>query len=986
MSEPNYRPEISEGNISSELPQAHIDRGDDPLRSQALDVYQLLRLLQSRPPAEHHLADLRASGLSDETIRAAGICSATADEAIALGFHSSPAMVIPYPQHAGYVRIKPDDPRLDRNGKPVKYETRRGGVNHLYIPPNSDLQIRGLGARPEQIVITEGEKKALKADQEGFVVIGVPGVWGWKSENGALLELHQVPWQGCQAIIIFDSDVTAKPDIKEATSALSAHLRARGAAVRVVVLPEVTAGGKTGLDDFLGARSAEALRQLIDESDDWFQTLLNLLQPDEDAESLEIDLRPIYRLIKNSTPCIGVLFEDRVRSVKARLHALGYASPPLNDLKKAIREVDAHKPAWASADADEESASVHQQQRFVVEGAGGRFDEQPELQGLYDTIGEKPTQLANFIFAIDRDVIVEDDIEPHRRFEGHLQILGAVHDFAIDAKDFANNANLQRTIFETAGPKAQIFCRPETLRTAISAISNPTRTRATTSFGWNDDRAAYRTPRGIITEGGFRAVDELDGIRVDLGKAEFAKRLDLKACTAPELDVVQRHVVHDFVHLHSDQHIGCTLLATTALAILYPFLDGHNRCSIWLVGLSGTGKSFFAKLAQNFFGDFPFGQANSIVSWAATVKRIQYEGYYYKDALYLVDDYKPDHVPPWEATFLLQGYADSASRSRLRRDSSPDKSREVRGQLLCTGEDIPDHSASASARLIKVPFATARKDLERGRRCLEYRQLYSGLTADFVRHIIAEQRGAAFADQVAVLQADFYEEIAGRDNDIRIAGNFAMVGAAFIESAYYLRTAWPEYQGAIEDYVTDRNSYLRRLRDEMLADVGEQKASQIFLTTLSELLRQGAIRLQSAQHLRVEIPHDQHGALVGRVIPDGEHCSVEIWTSAAREQVQESLRRQGRQQLKVTERALLSEMVEAGLLVDEHNMPITVDSETNATRPISIEGRSRRAFRIRGETLAELVGGSGAGVGGGGLGGRLGACASRNGASHAQGS
>jgi hypothetical protein len=60
-----------------------------------------------------------------------------------------------------------------------KYETPRGGRNHLYIPGRTRQRLIGLGQRAQTIIITEGEKKALKADQ----VFGAPDQRGFATDE-----------------------------------------------------------------------------------------------------------------------------------------------------------------------------------------------------------------------------------------------------------------------------------------------------------------------------------------------------------------------------------------------------------------------------------------------------------------------------------------------------------------------------------------------------------------------------------------------------------------------------------------------------------------------------------------------------------------------------------------------------------------------------------------------------------------------------------
>ena len=698
-------PEASDANEAPGIECPDVYR-DPPSIPDEAEVEQCLRTLQNQPLSDRHREDLRRSGLSEETIRAAGLCSADAAATRYLGFHDSAALIIPYPAFPGYVRIKPDAPRIDAKGRAIKYETLRGGVNHLYIPARTLARLQGMGEPLQTILITEGEKKALKADQEGFPTISVPGVWGWRS-GAAQRELEAIDWRGRKAIIVFDSDVTRKDEVKAAISALVEHLRQLRAEVQVVLLPDLQGQEKTGLDDFLVAEGAEELRRLLEGAQDWFSTLLEMLEAELAVEALETAVVPIYWLIKKA----GVVAAaDMTRRLRQRLKALGYEVPSQAEIKGAIRNLAPFQPEGVPSDDREERESLV---KFVAEGPEGVYAEQPERQGLYDFRPEEPIQLTNFNLIFEEDVWVEEERESHRCFRGRIQLLGQCFPFSIKAEDFANNNKLTAAIFGAAGAKIEIYCKPEVLRTAISEVSHPETRRATTSFGWNAAKDAYLVPGGRITAEGFQASDGSDGVEVDLSEQEFAKRLGLRCLEPEELAQTKRHIVEDLIPLCPDAGVSHALLGGLALSVLYGFTEGANRPLLWVAGLSGTGKSHLAKLLQNFFGDFPLAGEKSVMSWASTAKRIQHEGYFFKDAIYLVDDYKPEQCSPREATWILQSFADSAARSRLRRDATAAETREIRGLLLCTGEDVPDHSASATARMIKLDFPSGRQDTNR---------------------------------------------------------------------------------------------------------------------------------------------------------------------------------------------------------------------------------------------------------------------------------
>src|SRR5579872_888328 len=90
-----------------------------------------------------HLEDLRRSGLTDQTIEAAGIYSEDDHRKVAdmlnFGYAKArgPAMVFPFyglDGHLnGYRRVKPLIPATDRKGRTVKYLSPKGSKNRAYF-------------------------------------------------------------------------------------------------------------------------------------------------------------------------------------------------------------------------------------------------------------------------------------------------------------------------------------------------------------------------------------------------------------------------------------------------------------------------------------------------------------------------------------------------------------------------------------------------------------------------------------------------------------------------------------------------------------------------------------------------------------------------------------------------------------------------------------------------------------------------------------
>jgi len=215
----------------------------------------------SRPLYPDHLADLRKSGLTDETVTAMGVYSVPpADIARLLGWNPQQvqsAFAFPYYGTAGFVRLKVFPPHQDQRGHTVKYLQSKGTAPHLYVLPAVETVLAN-PATP--LAIAEGEKKAAAMIQAGVMAVGVGGIWAWlESDTHALIpELDRIAWIDREVTLFFDSDIWHRPDLLNAVYALGKELEERGAKVFVAVI-EQHGTQKAGIDDFIVANGTEAL-------------------------------------------------------------------------------------------------------------------------------------------------------------------------------------------------------------------------------------------------------------------------------------------------------------------------------------------------------------------------------------------------------------------------------------------------------------------------------------------------------------------------------------------------------------------------------------------------------------------------------------------------------------------------------------------------------------------------------------------------------
>jgi hypothetical protein len=223
---------------------------------------------------DHHRVMLeQESGISPDVIAARGYESvATKAQLKQYGFSRAQqlpkALVIPIYGPRGEVAFyqsRPDTPRRNDKGKPVKYETPRGAKMALDVPPAAREKIND-PCTP--LFITEGAKKADALVSRGLCAIDLIGVWNWRGTNDkggttALPEWEYVALNDRKTYICFDSDVMEKKEVHGALIRLKKFLEHRGASVALIYLPSGENGAKQGIDDYLAkGHSADELLTL----------------------------------------------------------------------------------------------------------------------------------------------------------------------------------------------------------------------------------------------------------------------------------------------------------------------------------------------------------------------------------------------------------------------------------------------------------------------------------------------------------------------------------------------------------------------------------------------------------------------------------------------------------------------------------------------------------------------------------------------------
>jgi hypothetical protein len=211
------------------------------------------------PAAFHpeHLADLRKSGLSDETIEHAGLYSVRPNDIHKVTGITKVESMLAIPYTSEFTRYKVFPTNLKTRSGKLRYTQPTGSGVHVYVPP---VVRPVLQDAMSPLGIVEGEKKALKACQEGVVCVAIGGLWNWLEGGRLTPELKEISWKGRHVTLYPDSDVWKRQDLLEAIYRLGQALEAEGAEVDVCALGNGPGETKQGLDDFLCDATTDDLK------------------------------------------------------------------------------------------------------------------------------------------------------------------------------------------------------------------------------------------------------------------------------------------------------------------------------------------------------------------------------------------------------------------------------------------------------------------------------------------------------------------------------------------------------------------------------------------------------------------------------------------------------------------------------------------------------------------------------------------------------
>lgn len=242
----------------------------------------------ARPTADgrartiHQLVEIKyqSSGLTVLHARKLRLKALTASQVHALSpkFHAAGALQIPYFDLHGrptkFYRVRYLEKLPGVAGlveKPQRYD-QLPIMQEVYYPPLLKSSWSAIAKDPKvSVAITEGELKAACACAHGVPMMALGGVYSFMSGKRSLdllPSMKEFNWSERQAYIVFDNDVSTKPEVLRAQIILSQRLLALGARISFISIPP---GPEKGVDDFIVKFGAAAFAGLIERADPFLE-------------------------------------------------------------------------------------------------------------------------------------------------------------------------------------------------------------------------------------------------------------------------------------------------------------------------------------------------------------------------------------------------------------------------------------------------------------------------------------------------------------------------------------------------------------------------------------------------------------------------------------------------------------------------------------------------------------------------------------------
>jgi hypothetical protein len=417
--------------------------------------------------------------------------------------------------------------------------------------------------------------------------------------------------------------------------------------------------------------------------------------------------------------------------------------------------------------------------------------------------------------------------------------------FDLPASLWANGIRLAEKLKGLAGEHLMFDSKNHEHLSKASQLLEPHKKKMEAQdFGWNSDWTEYFGVECVIDKDGIhepgnRIFDAPEGNALHLGLTIPKSKEETK--------LLIEHILNELM-VFNNEEVMRLVIGTAFIAPFNSFFRKNANAtnpvpSLFLQGTTSDGKTTCALLGQCFYGVVREGD---LTGFNSTKMCIAEKGWFYKDALYCLDDLKFSSMPDYEKTgtiSMLQSYIDGHGKGRLGKPSSggymPTEGKPIRGTILGTGEDLPSGEASIMGRYMIVPIESSTKNKALLGRCLELSKDYSSVMSEFIYFIL--QRSDWQAQLLKAFDAfrnTFEQEIGSQHtNLIRVCSQLALNQIGLKLFLKFAKSFGACDEERVQQILAIHHKSLSDLCIKRIDQIKQEKASVRFLETFCALLK-----------------------------------------------------------------------------------------------------------------------------------------------------
>lgn len=505
--------------------------------------------------------------------------------------------------------------------------------------------------------------------------------------------------------------------------------------VRIVELPKADNVDKIDLSDYFNTGvSREDFLDLCENSQDYIEFLISKIPNEGKLQNRLLKFKPIISALASTNLPIEP-YTDLIQE------KIGYKR---NEILREIKKFkDSNREI--SIDIDSELSQCSGFDPFngsYIVDKDKCFHKRVEINKQIEY-----KMISSFSGEILREIVCDDgiDIDENssnfnnfckRFYEGKFVTKDNTYPFKVAAENFSSSMEFRKLVSNICGTAGNIF--PKEDGHCIAAIQSITNAKGTSKkeviyqhTGWSRDKSIFYCP-GFSVDKNFSSLPDL---KVDLsfGGNNYSGFKFSKISKEEAFKALNEGVYDGLLKMYEGYSVSAPAIGTVFLPIIDPFLGMNKRYMLWIHGPSGTSKSTFATMLSCFYGEFD--NETPAQTWDSTPFFIEKYGFYLKDIMFLIDNYRHKSFLDDRQRNLIHSYADKVSRGRLSNISNMKNSHPIRGFAISTGEDLPSGEASTVARLLPIEVeciaSTKKKDYTQ-----EYLPLFRGITPYFIHYLL----------------------------------------------------------------------------------------------------------------------------------------------------------------------------------------------------------------------------------------------------------